>query len=73
MKGLKILAIVLIALGVLGLIYGRFSYTKDTHKANVGNVELAVKDTETVNIPQWAGVVAIAIGAGLFGVGSRRA
>jgi hypothetical protein len=73
MKGLKILAIVLIALGVLGLIYSRFSYTKDTHKANVGNVELAVKDTETVNIPQWAGIVAIAIGAGLFVLGSRRA
>jgi hypothetical protein len=73
MKGLKILAIVLIALGVLGLIYGQFSYTKDTHSANVGNVELAVKDKKTVNIPQWAGIVAIAIGAGLFVMGSRRA
>lgn len=73
MKGLKILAIILIALGVLGLIYGQFSYTKDTHKANVGNVELAVKDTKTVNIPQWAGIAAIAIGAGLFVLGTRRA
>jgi hypothetical protein len=73
MKGLKLVAIALIALGVLGLIYGQFSYTKETHKADVGGVELALKDKETVNIPQWAGVVAIAVGAALFVMGSRKA
>ena len=73
MNGLKILAIVLIAVGALGLIYGSFSYTKETHKAEVGSLELSVKDKETVNIPQWAGVLAIAGGAVLLVVGSRRA
>ena len=73
MNGLKILAIVLIAAGALGLIYGQFSYTKETHKAEVGSLELAVKDKETVNVPQWAGVVAIALGAGLFVMASRKA
>jgi drug/metabolite transporter (DMT)-like permease len=73
MNGLKILAIALIALGAIGLIYGQFSYTKETHKAEVGSLELAVKDKETVNIPQWAGVLAIAGGAVLLVVGSRRA
>jgi hypothetical protein len=73
MKGLKLLAIVLIAVGVLGLIYGQFSYTKDTHKAEIGNTELALNEKETVNVPQWAGVVAIALGAGLFVMASRRA
>lgn len=73
MTGLRILAIVLIALGVIGLIYGQFSYTRESHKADVGGVELAVKNKETVNIPQWAGVVAIAAGAVLLVVGSRRA
>ena len=73
MNVLKILAIVLIAAGALGLIYGSFSYTKETHKAEVGSLELSVKDKETVNIPQWAGVLAIAGGAVLLVIGSRRA
>lgn len=73
MKGLRILAIVLIAVGVLGLIYGQFSYTKETHKAEVGSLELAVKDKETVNVPQWAGVLAIAGGAILLVVSYKRA
>jgi len=73
MNGLKILAIVLIAAGALGLIYGSFSYTKETHKASVGSLELAVKDKETVNIPQWAGVLAIAGGAVLLVFAIKRA
>lgn len=73
MKGLRILAIVLIAVGVLGLIYGQFSYTKETHKAEVGSLELAVKDKETINVPQWAGVMAIAGGAILLVVSYKRA
>jgi hypothetical protein len=73
MNGLKILAIALIALGAIGLIYGSFSYTKETHKAEVGSLELSVKDKETVNIPQWAGVLAIAGGAVLLVIGSRKA
>lgn len=63
----------LIAAGALGLIYGSFSYTKETHKAEVGSLELSVKDKETVNIPQWAGVLAIAGGAVLLVIGNRRA
>jgi hypothetical protein len=73
MKGLKILAIVLIAAGAIGLIYGQFSFTKDTHKAQIGSAELAINEKETVNVPQWAGVVAIALGAGLFVMASRKA
>lgn len=63
MNAIKILAIVLIAAGSLGLLYGGFTYTKDTHEAKLGPVELTVKDTETVNIPVWAGVGAIVAGA----------
>ncbi|MDD5365430.1 MAG: hypothetical protein PHR30_08840 [Gallionellaceae bacterium] len=63
MNAIKILAIVLIAAGSLGLLYGGFTYTKDTHEAKLGPIELTVKDTETVNIPVWAGVGAIVAGA----------
>ena len=52
MSSTKIVAIVLIIAGVLGLAYGKFSYTKESHDAKVGPVEFSVKDKETVNIPQ---------------------
>lgn len=62
MNTIKILAIALIVAGGLGLVYGSFSYTKDTHEAKVGPIALIVKDTETVNVPVWAGVGAILAG-----------
>jgi hypothetical protein len=54
MNAVKMAAVVLIAAGVLALVYGSFSYTKDTHEAKLGPIELSVKDKETVNIPVWA-------------------
>ena len=72
MNAVKTAALVLIAAGVLGLVYGSFSYTKDTHDAQLGPLELSVKDKETVNIPVWAGVGAIVIGGGLLLVGGRK-
>lgn len=72
MKPIKIAAIVLIVAGALGLAYGQFSYTKDTHKAKVGPIELSVKDKETVNVPVWLGVGAIVLGGVmLLGVGRK--
>ncbi|BBP04042.1 hypothetical protein TPL01_15790 [Sulfuriferula plumbiphila] len=56
------MAIVLIVAGVLGLAYGSFSYTKETQEVKLGPLELSVKNKETVNIPVWAGVGAIAAG-----------
>jgi TRAP-type C4-dicarboxylate transport system permease small subunit len=62
MSAVKIVGIVLIAAGILGLVYGGFSYTKQTHEAKLGSLELSVKDKETVNVPVWAGVGAIVVG-----------
>ena len=72
MSSTKIIAIVLIIAGVLGLAYGKFSYTKETHDAKMGPIELSVKDKETVNVPVWAGVGAILIGAGLLLTSGKR-
>ncbi len=72
MNPLKIVALALILLGVLGLVYGGFSYTKETHEAKLGPIELQVKDKETVNIPVWAGVGAIVVGTGLLLVGGKK-
>ena len=62
MSPIKLVSILLIVGGILALVYGNFSYTKETHDAKIGPLELSVKDKETVNIPVWAGVVAIAAG-----------
>ena len=62
MSSFRMVAVVLIVLGVLGLAYGSFSYTKESHDAKIGPLELSVKDKETVNVPVWAGVGAIVIG-----------
>lgn len=63
MNAVRISAFALIIAGGLGLAYGGFSYTKSTQQAQVGPLELTVNERETVNIPIWAGVAAIAVGA----------
>jgi TRAP-type C4-dicarboxylate transport system permease small subunit len=72
MSTIKIAAIALIVAGVLGLLYGTFSYTKETHKAQLGALELTVKDKETVNIPAWVGVAAVVAGGLMLVVPRRR-
>jgi hypothetical protein len=59
MNAIKLVAIFLIAAGALGLLYGGFSYTKETSSANIGPLTLQVKETERINIPLWVGVGAI--------------
>jgi hypothetical protein len=63
MNAVRIAAIALIIAGALGLAYGSFTYTKETQQAKVGPLKLTVSDRETVNVPIWVGVAAIAAGA----------
>jgi len=71
-KALRIAAVLLIVAGVVGLAYGGFTYTRTTHDAKVGPFELSIKDTETVNVPMWAGVGAIVVGGALLFVRTKR-
>ena len=72
MDSTKILAIVLIVGGILGLVYGGFSYTKETHETKIGPLVLSVTDKETVNVPIWVGVGAIVIGGLLLVFGNKK-
>ena len=72
MNALKIVALLLIAAGVVALVYGGITYTRTTHSTKVGPLELSVTDKETVNIPVWAGVGAIVVGAGLLIVRAKK-
>jgi len=71
-SALKIVAILLIAAGTIGLLYGGITYTKTTHDAKLGPFEFSIKDKETVNIPVWAGVVAIVAGGVLLFVPRKK-
>ena len=71
MNSLKLVGAVLVVLGVLGLGYGGFTYTKDSTAWKLGPIELSVKEKETVNIPVWAGAGALLAGAMLLFVGVK--
>jgi hypothetical protein len=70
-SALKVVAIVLIVAGIAGLVYGKFTYTKATHEATLGPLNLSVKEKRTVNIPLWGGIAAIAAGVLLLVVPRR--
>jgi hypothetical protein len=66
MKAYTIVAIVLIALGILGLAYGHFSYNKESQGAKLGPIELTITEKQTVNVPVWAGAGSIVVGAAML-------
>ncbi|HSX95205.1 MAG TPA: hypothetical protein VLG41_19935 [Hydrogenophaga sp.] len=68
----KVVGIVLIVAGAVGLVMGSFTYTKDTEAVKLGPVELSVKQKETINVPVWAGIGAIAVGVVLLVMGGRK-
>ena len=72
MNPVKIAGVVLIVAGALGLVYGSFSWTKETHEAKLGPIELSVKERQSVNVPVWAGVGAIVIGGVLLLLGNKK-
>lgn len=72
MNPTRLAALVLIVAGALALAYGGFTYTKATHEAKLGPLELSIKEKKTVNVPVWAGVVALVIGGVLLFSGSRK-
>jgi hypothetical protein len=72
MNPVKVIAIVLIIGGIFGLVYGGFSYTKNTTVVKLGPLEVSAKERQTVNVPVWAGVGAIAVGSLLLVFGGKR-
>jgi multidrug transporter EmrE-like cation transporter len=72
MNPLRIVGIVLIVAGGLALAYGGFSYTKETHKAEIGPLKLTVQENDRVNVPQWAGLGSILVGVVLLVAGKNK-
>jgi len=71
MNPVKLIAVLLIIGGALGLAYGGFSYTKNTHEVKVGPIDLALQEKKTIDVPVWAGIAAIVVGGALLLMGNR--
>ena len=71
MSGTKILGVVLLVVGIFGLLYGHFDYTKETHEGNFGPFKFSVAEKETTVIPSWASVVVIVAGVVLLVIKRR--
>jgi Na+/H+ antiporter NhaC len=71
MNATRLLGIALLVAGVLGLVYGGFSYTKDTTAVKLGPIELTVKEKKSVNIPLWAGIASMVAGGALLVLGGK--
>jgi hypothetical protein len=62
----KVMGIVLIAAGILALIYGGITYKKETHDATIGPVTIGFTEKKRMDVPVWAGVAMIVVGGGLM-------
>jgi hypothetical protein len=62
----RILGIILLVGGLLGLVYGHFEYTKETHEGQFGPFKFSVAEKETAVIPSWASVVLVVAGVVLL-------
>lgn len=72
MNILRVIGVLLIIAGAVGLAYGQFSYTEETHDADLGPIEFQVEDKETINVPTWAGLGAVGLGVILLVVRGRK-
>lgn len=72
MNAVKIVGIILVVSGILGLTYSSFSYTKNTEQVKLGPIEMSVNEKQTVNTPVWAGAGVIVLGGLLLLFGNRR-
>jgi len=62
-NGVRLIALLLILGGALGLVYRGVTYTKESNSATVGTVEVSVKEKETLKVPVGVSAGAIAVGA----------
>lgn len=69
---MRLLALALLVLGVLAVVYGGFWYTKGETKAEIGPVQVKVEERTRVNVPLWAGVAGIGLGALLLATSGKR-
>jgi drug/metabolite transporter (DMT)-like permease len=73
MRPAAIVGILLIIIGIAGLAFGGFSFTRKEKVLDVGPVEATADKKESLPVPPILGAIAIVGGAVLLAVSARRA
>jgi uncharacterized membrane protein HdeD (DUF308 family) len=69
---MKIVGVILIILGVIALVYGGISYTREETVLDVGPLEARTRTRETIPLPPVLGALALVGGIALMIADSRR-
>jgi hypothetical protein len=72
MNAIRMLSLVALIVGVLGIGYGGFSYTSESTVAKLGPLELKAEEEKRVNLPLWAGVALVVVGGGALVLAGRK-
>jgi hypothetical protein len=72
MKPITIVGAILLAAGILALVYQGISYTTSEEVVDIGPLEVREQDTESIPLPPIVGVIGILAGVGLIVAGTRR-
>lgn len=72
MKPTILIAILLIALGVIALAYEGFNYTTKEKVVDIGPLKVTAEKTRTIPLPPIVGAIALVGGIVLLVVGSKK-
>jgi uncharacterized membrane protein len=68
---MKVVGIVLIAVGIIMLVFRGFSFTQEKKVVDLGPVEINKKEQKNVSWPLYAGAVAVLAGVVLVASGKK--
>ena len=69
---MRMLGIVLIVCGIIGLAYGGFTYTRRKDSVSFGGMTATVTQREKVPIPPILGGIALLAGIGILVAGGKK-
>ena len=73
MRGLALLGVVLVILGIAGLAFTHFSYTETSPVLKAGPIEVNKQEEHTISFPLAGSIVVLLAGVVLVVIGRRRA
>ena len=72
MTAARIAGLVLIVIGLVGLLWGGFSWTEEKTVVDIGPIEAKARENKTIPVPPIVGGIALVAGIVLLVVPSRR-
>jgi uncharacterized membrane protein len=73
MRGIALLGVILIVLGVAGIAFDQFSYTETKPVLRAGPIQVNSQEEHHISIPLVGSIVVMVVGAGLVLAGRRSA